>query len=51
MNRMDFPMHEKSISNSSTEVIAQRTIQNVNRDIPFCPDPIYRTPLKPKENL
>ena len=28
-----------------------RNIQNINRDIPFYPDPIYRPPPKPKENL
>ena len=26
-------------------------IQNINRDIPFCPDLIYRPPPKLKENL
>ena len=50
-NRMDFPMHEQSISNSSTEAITRGMIQNINRDIPFYPDPIYRPPPKPKENL
>ena len=50
-NRMDFPMHEQSISNPSTEAITRGMIQNINRDIPFCPDPIYRPPPKPKENL
>ena len=48
---MDFPMQEKSISISGTEVITWRMIQNINRDIPFYPDPIYRPPAKPKENL
>ena len=28
-----------------------RMIQNINRDIPFYPDPIYRPPSKLKENL
>ena len=44
-------MHEQSISNSSTEAITQSTIQNINRDIPFHPDPIYGPPSKLKENL
>ena len=26
-------------------------IQNINREMPFYPDPIYRPPPKPKENL
>ena len=26
-------------------------IQNINREIPFYPDPIYRPPPKPQENL
>ena len=46
-NRMDFPMHE----HSSTEAITWGMIQNINRDIPFYPDPIYRSPPKPKESL
>ena len=50
-NRMDFPMHEESISNSSIEAITQGTIQNISRDIPFYPDLNYRPPPKPKENL
>ena len=50
-DRTDFPMHEQSISNSSREAITQGMVQNINRDIPFYPDPIYRPPPKPKENL
>ena len=46
---MDFPMHEQSISNFSTEAITLGMIQNINRDIPFYPDPIYRPPPKPKK--
>ena len=48
---MGFPMHEQSISNSKTEAIAQGTIQNINREIPFYPNLIYRPPPKPTENL
>ena len=35
-NRMDFPMHEQSISSSRTEAITQAMIQDINREIPFC---------------
>ena len=44
-------MYEQSISNSSTEAITQGMIQNINRYIPFYPDPIYRPPPKLRENL
>ena len=50
-NRTDFPMHQESISNSKTEAITQGMIQNINREIPFYPDPIYRPPPKLTENL
>ena len=50
-NKMDFPMNEQSISNSKTEAITQGRINNVNRDITFYPDPIYRSPPMPTENL
>ena len=48
---MDFPMHEQSISNSKTEAITWVTVQDINKEIPFYPDPIYRPPPKPTENL
>ena len=48
---MDFPMHEQSISNSKTEANTWGMIQNINREIPFYPDWIYRPPPKPTENL
>ena len=48
---MDFPVHEKSISNSETELIKQGMIQNRNSKMSFYPDLIYRSPLKPTENL
>ena len=44
-------MHEHSISSSHTEAITWETIQNMNREIHFYPDPIYRPPPKPKEKL
>ena len=50
-NRTDFPMHEQSISDPSTEAITLGMIQNINRDIPLYPDPLYRPPHKMKENL
>ena len=49
-NRMDFPIHEQSITSSHTEAITEGMIQNINREIPFYPDLIYRPP-KPTENL
>ena len=50
-NRMDFPVHEQSISSSKTEAITQGMMQNINREIPFYPDPIYRPTSKPAENI
>ena len=50
-NRMAFPMHEQSISGSKTKAITQGTIQNINREIPFYTDPIYRPPPRLPENL
>ena len=44
-------MHEQSISNSKTEAITWGMTQNINREIPFYPDPIYRPPPKSPENL
>ena len=44
-------MLEESISNSMTEAITQGMMQNINRERPFYPDPIYRSPPKPTENL
>ena len=50
-NRTYFPAQEQSISSSKTEAITQGMIQDKNREIPFYPDPIYRPPPKPPENL
>ena len=47
-NRMDFLMHEQYFK---TEAITQGTLQNINREILFYPDLIYRPPPKPTENL
>ena len=48
---MGFPMHEQSISNSKTEAITWGMIQNINREISFYQDLIYRLPPKTTENL
>ena len=50
-NRMDFPMHEQSINNSKTEAFRWGTIHNINREIPFHPNPFYRRPPRMPENL
>ena len=39
-NITDFPMHEQSISSSKTEAITWGMLQDINREIPFYPDPI-----------
>ena len=49
-NSMDFPVPEKLITDK-TEAITRRTIQDKNRELPFYPDPIYRPPPRPPENL
>ena len=49
-NRMDIPVQEQSITNKA-EAITQGMIQNKNGELPFYPDPIYRLPPRPPENL
>ena len=49
-NRMDFPVQEQLITNK-TEAIMKGMIQDKNRELPFYPDPIYRPPPRPPENL
>ena len=44
-------MHEQSISSFKTEAITLEMIQDIKREIPFYPDPIFRPPPKPSENL
>ena len=44
-------MHEQSISSSKTEAMTPGMIQDINREIPFYPDPIYRPPPRPPENV
>ena len=50
-NTMDFPMHKQSINSSKTEAITQGTTRDINREIPFYPDLIYRLPRRPPANL
>ena len=51
-NSLDFPMCGQPIRSSKTETtITQGTIQNINREIAFYPDPIYRPPPRPPENF
>ena len=47
---MDFPVPEQLITDK-TEEITRATIQDKNRELPFYPDPIYRPPARPPENL
>ena len=46
----DFPVPKQLITNK-TETITQRKIQGKNREQPFYPDPIYRPPPRPPDNL
>ena len=46
INQPDFTTPVQSISNSSVEVNNRRLIQKINKDIPFYPDPTYRSPPK-----
>ena len=47
---VDFPVPEQLITNE-TEKITRREIQGNKREKPFYPDPIYRPPLRPPENI
>ena len=47
---MDFPVQEQLIANK-TEAITGGMTQDKNRELPFYPDPIYRPPPRPLENL
>ena len=42
-------MHEQSISNCKSEAITQGMTQNINREIPFYPDPIIGLLLSQKK--
>ena len=45
-----FLVQEQVITNK-TKAIMRGKIQDKNRDLPFYPDPIYRAPPRPPENL
>ena len=47
---MDFPVPTQLITNK-TETITRGKIQGKNREQPFYPDPIYRPPPWPPDNL
>ena len=47
---MDFLVQEQLITNM-TEAITRGTVQDKNRELPFYPDPIYRPPPRPPENI
>ena len=49
-NRMDFPAWEQLITNK-TKPITRGMIHDKNKELPFYPDPIYRPPPRPPENL
>ena len=47
---MNFPVPRQLITNE-TETITREKIQGKNREQPFYPDPIYRPPPRPPDNL
>ena len=49
-DRTDFLVQEQLIT-YKTEAITRGMIQDKNRELPFYPDPIYRPPPRPTENL
>ena len=46
----NFPVPEQLITNK-TETVTRRKIQDKNREQPFYPDPIFRPPQMPPDNL
>ena len=46
----DFPIPKQLITNE-TETITGKKILGINREQPFYPDPIYRPPPRPPDNL
>ena len=46
----NFPVLKQLITNE-TETITGKKILGKNREQPFYPDPIYRSPLRPPDNL
>ena len=49
-NSTNFPVPDRLITNK-TETITGRKIQGKSGEQPFYPDPIYRPPPRPLENL
>ena len=49
-NTTDFPVTEQLLKDK-TEAITKRMIQDINRELPFYLDPIYRPLPWPPENL
>ena len=49
-DNMDFPVLKQLITNK-TETITGKRILGKNREQPFYPDPIYRPPPRPPDNL
>ena len=47
INMPNFTTPGQSISNSSMEAIYRRMMQQISKDIPFCPDQVYQPPPKP----
>ena len=47
---MGFPVPNQLIT-KKRETITREKIQGKNREQPFCPDPIYRPPTRPPDNL
>ena len=44
-------MVPEQLITDKTETITRRMIQDKSRELPFYPDPIYRPPPRPPENL
>ena len=42
-------LKKRSGDNSSSRMVKRKTIQDISREIPMYPDPIYRPPPKPSE--
>ena len=49
-DNMDFPVPKQLITNE-TEQLPEKKIQSKHRKQPFYPDPIYRPPPRPPDNL
>ena len=47
INMPNFTNPMQSINNSSTEAINRRIMQQISKDIPFYPDPVYQPQPRP----